>query len=52
MLSRDVIFLESSKNDKIVERQFDHLDKFTRVKRYHEFGNKIQNLEGVIPIFG
>jgi hypothetical protein len=32
ILSRDVIFLESSKNDIIVERQLDHLDRFTRVK--------------------
>jgi hypothetical protein len=52
ILSRDVIFLESSKNDKIVERQLDHLDKFTRVKRYHEFDNEIPHLEGGIPILG
>jgi hypothetical protein len=32
ILSRDVIFLESSKNDKIVERQLDHLNRFNHVK--------------------
>jgi hypothetical protein len=32
ILSRDVIFLESTKKDKIVEMQLDHLDIFTRVK--------------------
>jgi hypothetical protein len=34
IFSIDVGFLESSKNDKIVERQLDHLDKFTYVKTY------------------
>jgi hypothetical protein len=33
ILSRDVFFLESSKNDKIVERQLDHPDKFTHLKK-------------------
>jgi transposase InsO family protein len=50
ILSRDVIFLESSKNDKIVERQLDHLDRFTHVKTYHEFDDEIPHLEGGIPI--
>jgi hypothetical protein len=50
ILSKDVVFLESSKNDKIVERQLDHLDKFTHVKRYNEFDDEIPHLEGVIPI--
>jgi hypothetical protein len=49
VLSRDVIFLESTQNDKIVERQLDHLDRFTHVKTYHEF-DKIPHLEGVILI--
>jgi hypothetical protein len=48
--SKDVIFLESSKNDKIVERQLDHLDKFTHVKTYHEFDDEIPHIEGGIPI--
>jgi hypothetical protein len=50
ILSRDVVFLESTKNDKNVERQLDHLDRFTHVKTYHEFDNEIAHLEGGIPI--
>jgi hypothetical protein len=50
ILSRDVTFLESSMNDKIVERQLDHLDKFTHVKTHHEFDDEIPHLEGGIPI--
>jgi hypothetical protein len=50
ILSRDVIFLESSKNDKIVEGQLDHLDRFTHVKTCHEFDDEIPHLEGGIPI--
>jgi hypothetical protein len=50
ILSRDVIFLESSKNEKTVERQLDHLDRFTHVKTYHEFDDEIPHLEGGIPI--
>jgi hypothetical protein len=49
ILSEDVFFLESSKNDKIVERQLD-LDRFTHVKTYHEFDDEIPHLEGGIPI--
>jgi hypothetical protein len=43
-------FLESTKNDKIVERQLEHLDRFTYVKAYHIFDYEIQHLEGGIPI--
>jgi hypothetical protein len=50
ILSIDVIFLESSKNDKTVEKQLDHLDRFTNVKTYHEFDDEIPHLEGGIPI--
>jgi hypothetical protein len=50
ILSRDVIFLESSKNDKTVERKLDHLDIFTRVNTYHESDYEIPHLEGGIPI--
>jgi hypothetical protein len=50
ILSRDVIFLEYTKNDKIVERQPDHLDRFTHVKTYHDFDDEIPHLEGGIPI--
>jgi 5-methylcytosine-specific restriction endonuclease McrA len=32
ILSSDMIFLESTKDDKIVERQLTHLDKFIYVK--------------------
>jgi adenylate kinase family enzyme len=52
ILSRDVIFLESTKKDKTVERQLDHLERFTRVKRYSEFDNKIPHPEGGILILG
>jgi 5-methylcytosine-specific restriction endonuclease McrA len=52
ILSRDAIFLESSKNVKTVERKLDHMDKFTRVKTYHEFDDEIPHLEGGIPILG
>jgi hypothetical protein len=52
ILSKDVIFLESTKKDEIFERQLDHLDKFTRVKAYHEFDDEIPHLEGGIPILG
>jgi hypothetical protein len=46
ILSRDVIFLIFTKNDKIVERQLDPLDRFTHVKTYHEFDDEIPHLEG------
>jgi hypothetical protein len=52
ILSRDVIFLESSKKDKIIERQLDHLERFTHVKTCHEFDDDIPHLEGGIPILG
>jgi adenylate kinase family enzyme len=46
IMSRDAIFLESSKKDEIVERQLDHLDKFTRVKTYYKLDDEIPHLEG------
>jgi hypothetical protein len=52
ILSRDVIFLESSKKDEIVERQLDHQDRFTHVKIYHEFDDDIPHIKGGIPILG
>jgi hypothetical protein len=52
ILSRDVIFLESTKKDEIVERQLCHLDRFTHVRTYHEFDDEILHLEGGIPILG
>jgi hypothetical protein len=52
ILSRDVIILKSSKKDETVERQLDYLDRFTRVKTYHEFDGEIPHLEGGIPILG
>ena len=47
-----MIFLESTKKEENVERQLDHLEKFTRVKTYHEFDDEIPYLEGGIPILG
>jgi hypothetical protein len=52
ILSRDVIFLKSSKKEEIVESQLDHLDRFTRVKAYHEFDDDIPYIEWGIPILG
>jgi hypothetical protein len=50
ILSIDLIFLESSKKDETVERQLDHLDRFTHVKTYHEFDDEIPHIEGGILI--
>ena len=50
VVSRDVIFLESSKTDNVVERQLDHLDRFTNAKSFQEFDNQIPHLEGGILI--
>ena len=50
VVSRDVIFLESSKTDNVVERQLDRLDRFTNAKSFQEFDNQIPHLEGRIPI--
>jgi hypothetical protein len=44
IIFKDVIFLESFKKDEIVERQLDHLNRFTRVKTYHEFYDDIPHL--------
>jgi hypothetical protein len=52
ILFRDVIFLESSKKYENIERQLDHLDRFTCVKTYHEFDDEIPHIEGGIPILG
>jgi len=50
VVSRDVIFLESSKSNNVVERQLDRLDRFTKTKSFQEFDNQIPHLEGGIPI--
>jgi hypothetical protein len=47
-----VIFLESTKKYETVERQLDHLDRFTHVKTCHESDDEIPHLEGGIPILG
>ncbi len=39
VVSRDVIFLESSKTDNVVEWKFNHLDKFAKEKSFQEFDN-------------
>ena len=46
VISRDVIFLETNKNDKPIERQLHHLEKFSHLKTYYEFDNEIPKLEG------
>ena len=50
VLSRDVIFLESSITDNVVERRLDHLDRFTNAKLFQEFYIQIPHPEGGIPI--
>ena len=50
IISRDLIFLESSKNDNVFERQLDRLDRFRHAMCFQEFDNDIPNLEGGIPI--
>ena len=49
-VSRDVIFLESSKTNNVVERQLDHLDRFANAKSFQKFDNQIPCLEGGVPI--
>ena len=39
VVSRDVIFLESSKTDNVVEWQLDRLDRFKNEKSFQEFDN-------------
>ena len=50
VVSRDVIFLESSKTNNVVEQQLDRLDRFTHEKYFQQFDNQIPHLEGRIPI--
>ena len=50
ILSKYVIFLESTQNDNNVEWQLDNFDRFIHVKTYQEFDNEIPHLEGWIPI--
>jgi len=50
IISRDVIFLESSKAESVVEQQLDRLDRFRHEKYFQEFDNEIPHLEGGIPI--
>ena len=50
IIYRDVIFLESSKIGNVVDWQLNHLDRFTRVKTYHEIGDEILHLKGGIHI--
>ena len=50
VISRDVIFLETNKNDQSIERQLDHLENYPHPKTYSENEYEIPNLEGGIPI--
>lgn len=50
IISRYVIFLESSKADNVVERKLDRLDRFRHVKYFQDFDNEIPHLEWGIPI--
>ena len=44
IISRDVIFLESSKIDNVVEWQLDRLDIFEHAKYFQEFDSEIPHL--------
>ena len=46
VVSKDVIFLETNKNDKSIERHLDRLENCFHIKTYYEFDNEIPNLEG------
>ena len=50
VVARDVIFLESSKTDSVLERKLDRLDRFTHENSFQEFDNHAPHLEGGIPI--
>ena len=50
VISRDIIFLKTNKNDQSIERQLDHLEKYPHPKTYSENEYEIPNLEGGIPI--
>ena len=46
VISRDDIFLETTKNDQSIERQLDRLEKYPHPKKYSENEYEIPNLEG------
>ena len=43
-------FLKIIKNDKSIEMNLDHLEKFSHLKTYYKADNEIPHLEGRIPI--
>jgi hypothetical protein len=48
--SKNLIFLKSTKNEKTIERQVDHMERFTHVKTYHKFDDDIPHFERGMPI--
>jgi hypothetical protein len=50
VVSRDVVFLEFDKDASIVDRQLNHLDRFSSKKFYYEWDNDISHPEGGIHI--
>ena len=44
LISRDVIFLESSKIDNVVEWQLNHLDRFKHANYFQDFDNEIPHI--------
>ena len=48
--SRDVIFLETNKNNQFFDRKIDLLDKISHIKTYYEVDNEIPHLEWGIHI--
>ena len=50
IIFRDVIFIESSKTENVVEWYLDCLNRFRQEKCFQGFDNEIPHLEGGIPI--
>lgn len=50
ILSRDVIFLESDKDNSTVDMQLAYLEKIASKKFYFEYDNDVPHIEGGVPI--
>jgi hypothetical protein len=50
VVSRDVVFLEFAKDASTIDRQLNHLDRFSSNKFYYEWDNDLPHIEGGIHI--
>ena len=50
VISRDVVFLEFAKDASTIDRQLNHLDRFSSKKFYYEWDNDLPHPEGGIHI--